>query len=125
MNKVFVFLYSFFVVILITACQPNIPPNVNEISSSEIIETRKNLKYGFDLDLYKVVKKKIRRGDTFGSILENHGISRTTPYLVFNRQPCKTRAVHHDPRTQYRSNRTEYRTDRTENRKNLQTAEKS
>ena len=35
------------------------------------------------------------------------------------------RAVHHGPRTQYRSNRTEYRTDRTENRKNLETAEKS
>ena len=35
------------------------------------------------------------------------------------------RAVHHDPRTPYRSNRTQYRTDRTENHKNLQTAEKS
>ena len=82
MNKIFVFLYSFFVVILITACQPNIPPNVNEISSSEIIETRKNLKYGFDLDLYKVVKKKIRRGDTFGSILENHGIDYPEVYNI-------------------------------------------
>ena len=29
-----------------------------------------------------------------------------------------TRAVHHDPRTQYRSNRMEYRTDRTENLEN-------
>ena len=35
------------------------------------------------------------------------------------------RAVHHDPRTPYRSNRTQYRTDRTENHKNLQTAETS
>ena len=35
------------------------------------------------------------------------------------------RAVHHDPRTPYRSNRTQYRTDQTENHKNLQTAEKS
>jgi murein DD-endopeptidase MepM/ murein hydrolase activator NlpD len=82
MDKIFVFLYSFFVVIFIAGCQPNIPPNINEISSSEIIETRKNLKYGFDLDLYKVVKKKIRRGDTFGSILENHGIDYPEVYNI-------------------------------------------
>ncbi len=34
----------------------------------------KNLKYGFDLDQFRVVEKKIRRGDTFGSILEDNGI---------------------------------------------------
>ena len=34
----------------------------------------KNIKYGFDLDQYKIVKKKIKNGDTFGSILEENSI---------------------------------------------------
>jgi len=46
------------------------------------------LKYGLDLDLYKVVKKKIRRGDTFGSILENHGIDYPEVYNIL--QAIKT-----------------------------------
>ena len=42
-----------------------------------------------------------------------------SPTPAASKVPRVTRAVHHDPRTQYRSNRTEYRTDRTENvRKN-------
>lgn len=42
----------------------------------------KNIKYGFDLDQLRVVKKKIRRGDTFGSILEENGIDYPEVYKI-------------------------------------------
>ena len=42
----------------------------------------KKLKYGFDLNQYKIVKKKVRRGDTFGSILENNGIDYPEVYDI-------------------------------------------
>ena len=82
MNKIFAFLYSLCVVILIVACQSNSPPKVDKVYSPEAVEPKKDLKYGFDLNLYKVVKKKIRRGDTFGSILENHGIDYPEVYNI-------------------------------------------
>ena len=82
MNKIFAFLYSLCIVILITACQFNTPPKVEQVSSPEAVEQKKRLKYGFDLNLHKVVKKKILRGDTFGSILENHGIDYPEVYNI-------------------------------------------
>ncbi len=34
----------------------------------------KDMRYGIDFNLYEVTEKKIRRGDTFGAIMEAHGI---------------------------------------------------
>ena len=42
----------------------------------------KNIKYGFDLDQYKIVKKKIKNGDTFGSILEENSIDYPEVYKI-------------------------------------------
>ena len=42
----------------------------------------KNIKYGFDLDQYKIVKKKIKNGDTFGSILEENSINYPEVYKI-------------------------------------------
>ena len=64
------------------ACQSNTTPKVDEISFPEALEPKKSSKYGFDLDLYKVVKKKILSGDTFSSILENHGINYPEVYNI-------------------------------------------
>ena len=82
MNKIFAFLYSLCLIVLMAACQSNTPPKVDEISFPEALEPKKSSKYGFDLDLYKVVKKKILRGDTFGSILEKHGIDYPEVYNI-------------------------------------------
>mgnify|MGYP001354944599 FL=1 len=82
MNKIFVILYLFFAVILMTACELNSPQKVREDFYPDVIRQPKKLKYGFDLDLYKIVKKKVRRGDTFGSILENHGIDYPEVYNI-------------------------------------------
>ena len=40
------------------------------------------MKYGFDLNQFRIVKKKIRKGDTFGSILEDNGIDYPEVYKI-------------------------------------------
>ena len=58
MNKIFVIIYIFFAVILMTACELNSPQKAREDFYLDVIEQPKKLKYGFDLDLYNIVKKK-------------------------------------------------------------------
>ena len=47
----------------------------NKIENKEpLYHENKNIKYGFDFNKFFVNQKKIKRGDTFGSILESNGI---------------------------------------------------
>jgi len=47
----------------------------NKIENKEpLYYENKNIKYGFDFNKFIVNEKKIKRGDTFGSILESNGI---------------------------------------------------
>lgn len=47
----------------------------NKIENKEpLYYENKNIKYGFDFNNFFVKEKKIKRGDTFGSILESNGI---------------------------------------------------
>ena len=47
----------------------------NKIENKEpLYLENKNIKYGFDFNKFFVNEKKIKRGDTFGSILESNGI---------------------------------------------------
>jgi len=46
----------------------------NKIENKEPLYENKNIKYGFDFNKFFVNEKKIKRGDTFGSILESNGI---------------------------------------------------
>ncbi len=47
----------------------------NKIENKEpLYYENKNIKYGFDFNKFFVNEKKIKRGDTFGSILESNGI---------------------------------------------------
>ena len=74
MNKVFVTLYLLAVVVLLQSCKSSNSPAIDETTETEVEIKTKNLKYGFDLERFRIVKKKIRRGDTFSSILEDNGI---------------------------------------------------
>ena len=56
---------------------PLVEPSIAKL---ELIS--KNIKYGFDLDQYKIVKKKIKNGDTFGSILEENSIDYSEVYKI-------------------------------------------
>jgi len=59
---------------LFSSCEITKKPPLTDSPIARIEVKTKNLKYGFDLDQFRVVNKKIRRGDTFGSILEDNGI---------------------------------------------------
>ena len=74
MNKVFVIIYFLGIFILFSSCEITKKPPLTDSPIARIEVKTKNLKYGFDLDQFRVVNKKIRRGDTFGSILEDNGI---------------------------------------------------
>ncbi len=46
------------------------------------VKIEPNIKYGYDLNLYDERKLKIKRGDTFGAILEQNGIDYPEVYKI-------------------------------------------
>ena len=74
MCKVFTILYFLVIVVLFPSCEIKKQTPLIETSVAKVKVKPKNIKYGFDLNQFRIVKKKIRRGDTFGSILEDNGI---------------------------------------------------
>jgi len=66
-------------------CQTPTNTPVDEVEVLEEIPDPPVMKYGFNLNDYEVVVKKIRRGDTFGSLLENHGIDYPDVYQVLTK----------------------------------------
>jgi len=54
-------------------------------NSSKKIEYIPNIGYGYDLNKFKINNKKIRRGDTFGAILESHGIDYPEVYNILEK----------------------------------------
>tara|TARA_S200000501_G_scaffold289840_1_gene274730 strand:+ start:5241 stop:6590 length:1350 start_codon:yes stop_codon:yes gene_type:complete len=82
MNKVFVILHILGIVAILSSCESNNPIYPVETASPKTEIKPKKLKYGFDLDQFRIVKKKIRRGDTFGSILEENGIDYPEVYKI-------------------------------------------
>jgi murein DD-endopeptidase MepM/ murein hydrolase activator NlpD len=82
LNKIFVKLYLLVIVVLFSSCETKKQITLAEPIDAKVEMKPKNIKYGFDLDQFKVVKKKIKRGDTFGSILEDNGIDYPEVYNI-------------------------------------------
>jgi murein DD-endopeptidase MepM/ murein hydrolase activator NlpD len=82
LNKIFVKLYLLIIVVLFSTCETKKRFNYADPLEAKVEIKSKNIKYGFDLDQLRVVKKKIRRGDTFGSILEENGIDYPEVYKI-------------------------------------------
>ena len=82
MNKIFVKLYLFVILISVSSCETKKQLALADSPEAKVVIKPKNMKYGFDLDQFRVVKKKIRRGDTFGSILEDNGIDYPEVYNI-------------------------------------------
>jgi murein DD-endopeptidase MepM/ murein hydrolase activator NlpD len=68
---------------LIQGCSGN--DNEKAPKSSKTQQIPPDIKYGFDLNNYRVVNKKIKRGDTFGSILEENGIDYPEVYNILKK----------------------------------------
>ena len=65
------FKYPILLVLVFISCNDQ----ENKIENKEpLYYENKNIKYGFDFNKFFVNQKKIKRGDTFGSILESNGI---------------------------------------------------
>ena len=73
----FKFLITFLILIVlsqsISSCKKS-DKLENKVIKDKIIDLPPNMKYGFNLNDFIVKKKKIKRGDTFGSILEENFI---------------------------------------------------
>jgi murein DD-endopeptidase MepM/ murein hydrolase activator NlpD len=82
LNKIFVKLYLLAIVVLFSSCETKKQITLAEPIDAKVEMKPKNIKYGFDLDQFKVVKKKIKRGDTFGSIFEDNGIDYPEVYNI-------------------------------------------
>ena len=82
MNKIFVKIYLLIIVVLFSSCETKKPFTFIDPTEVKAEIKPRNIKYGFDLDQFKVVKKKIKRGDTFGSILEDNGIDYPEVYNI-------------------------------------------
>ena len=82
LNKIFVKLYLLLIVVLFSSCETKKQITLAEPIEAKVEMKPKNIKYGFDLDQFRVVKKKIKRGDTFGSILEDNGIDYPEVYNI-------------------------------------------
>ena len=65
-------------VFIFIACGDNTSKQTQE-KTQEILQPLKA--YGFDLNQFNAVRDTIKNGDTFGAILNNHGVSHTT---IFN-----------------------------------------
>ena len=81
-NFIFVKIYLLIIVVLFSSCETKKPFTFIDPTEVKAEIKPRNIKYGFDLDQLRVVKKKIRRGDTFGSILEDNGIDYPEVYNI-------------------------------------------
>ena len=78
-------IYSFYALIFIFffyGCGFNQDSKNN---SSKQLEYVPNIGYGYDLNKFKIDSKKIRRGDTFGAILESQGIDYPEVYNILEK----------------------------------------
>ena len=82
MNNVFVIISFLGILTLFPSCEMKKSSPLVEPSIAKLELIPKNIKYGFDLDQYKIVKKKIKNGDTFGSILEENSIDYPEVYKI-------------------------------------------
>ena len=82
MNNVFVIIFFLGILNLFPSCEMKKSSPLVEPSVAKLELIPKNIKYGFDLDQYKIVKKKIKNGDTFGSILEENSIDYPEVYKI-------------------------------------------
>ena len=76
---------------MFSSCETSKQSPIVESALAKVEIKPKNIKYGFDIDQFRVVKKKIRRGDTFGSILEDNGIDYPEVYNILKALKNKVR----------------------------------
>ena len=82
MNNIFVITVLLGILTLFPSCEIKKSSPLVQPSIAKLELVPKDIKYGFDLNQYRVVKKKIKNGDTFGSILEENNIDYPEVYKI-------------------------------------------
>ena len=81
-NKIHRFLLTVIVSLIFIACKDTTRETALESTSEKAIPLVPDIRYGFDYNQYKAKEFKIRRGDTFGAILERNGIDYPEVYSI-------------------------------------------
>ena len=72
----------FIAVIVLNACKNTTSEANPDTLEEKIVQPIPKMKYGFDYNLYQAKEFKIKRGDTFGAILERNGIDYPEVYTI-------------------------------------------
>ena len=72
----------FIAVIVLNACKSTTSEANPDTLEEKIVQPIPKMKYGFDYNLYQAKEFKIKRGDTFGAILERNGIDYPEVYTI-------------------------------------------
>ena len=72
----------FIAVLVLNACKNTTSEAKTDTSEEKIIQPTPKMKYGYDYNLYQAKEFKIKRGDTFGAILERNGIDYPEVYTI-------------------------------------------
>lgn len=72
----------FITALVLNACKKNTSQASADALVEKIVQPIPKIKYGYDYNLYEAKEFKIKRGDTFGAILEQNGIDYPEVYTI-------------------------------------------
>jgi len=72
----------FITALVLSACKKNTSQASADALEEKIVQPIPKIKYGYDYNLYQAKEFKIKRGDTFGAILEQNGIDYPEVYTI-------------------------------------------
>ncbi|MDC1439418.1 peptidoglycan DD-metalloendopeptidase family protein, partial [Flavobacteriaceae bacterium] len=72
----------FITALVLSACKKNTSQASADALEEKIVQPIPKIKYGYDYNLYEAKEFKIKRGDTFGAILEQNGIDYPEVYTI-------------------------------------------
>jgi len=78
------FILSFFSILIFSSCKDDSQKTEIETkpTTPKVVEKKPLIAYGINLDNYLVKKDTVKRGETFGTILDQNGIGPTTVYNI-------------------------------------------
>ena len=79
-------LFSLILCLGLLGCGNKTKPHVEEEKEAQTVaEIEPDMRYGFDFNQYTAKQLKIKRGDTFGAILERNGIDYPQVYACLQK----------------------------------------
>ena len=80
-----ILLFSIILCLGLLGCSDTTKPLIEEEKAKAVVEIQPDMRYGLDFNQYAAKQLKIKRGDTFGAILERNGIDYPQVYEVLQK----------------------------------------